>query len=860
MNERQELADAAAVVAPILEIRGVAKRFDATQALEDVSLALRAGEIHALLGENGAGKSTLIKIITGVHQPDRGQILLAGRPVTIRSAAEAQRLGVAAIYQEPLLFPDLNVAENIFISHQDRGAVVGWRDMFREADKILAELGITLDVRKPARGLTLAAQQSVEIAKAISLNVRVLIMDEPTASLSAHEVQELFKLVRDLKQQGVAILFVSHRMEEVFEIADKITVFRDGRLISTRTRLEATPQRAIADMVGREIDLTKARTTCARKEVVLSVADLGRQGVFEGVSFDLHRGEVLGFAGLIGAGRTDVGLALFGIEPATSGTILVGGNPVIVRTAREGMDLGIAYVSEDRRQLGLVLPMSIFANITLPILRRYLNRLGLVRTGLERRTADAFRERLAIRTPSVDLEVAKLSGGNQQKVMLSKWLNTNPSVLILDEPTRGVDVGSKAEVHAIIGQLAAEGIGVIVISSDLPEVLVLSDRVLVMREGRQMAILNRAEANEETVMTAAMGQRSTDTIAWKADMNWLKRRVRPEQIRELSLLVLILAAIVFFGSFIDNYYSFRTFNRIASSVAIITVVAVGQTLVVLTRNIDLSVGSIVGFTAYFVGTLIANHNGINPILAVAIAIALGAALGVVNGVIVAWGKVPAVVVTLGTLAIYRGVLVDLSGAKTVTTDSLPQWLIDLPLVNVAPIGGLDIRALFMLALVIVVVFQIGTTYLSFARRFYAIGSNPEAAQLIGLPIKGVVFLAFVICGALSGLAGFMLLARFGNITVEAGRGLELSVVAAVVVGGVNVFGGSGTVTGAMLGAVMIGTLEQSLFRLGISEFWLDAVLGLLILLAVASDAVILQRLRQLWGGAELRLVGEGNRF
>jgi len=512
MSEGLGLADGAVVVAPILEIRGVAKRFDATQALEDVSLSLHAGEIHALLGENGAGKSTLIKIITGVHQPDSGQILLGGQQVTIRSAAEAQRLGVAAIYQEPLLFPDLNVAENIFISHQDRGAVVGWREMFREADKILAELGMALDVRKPARGLTLAAQQSVEIAKAISLNVRVLIMDEPTASLSAHEVQELFKLVRDLKRQGVAILFVSHRMEEVFEIADKITVFRDGRLISTRTRLEATPQRAIADMVGREIDLTKARTSCAQKDVVLSVADLGRQGVFEGVSFDLHRGEVLGFAGLIGAGRTDVGLALFGIEPATSGRILLGGKPVTVRTARDGMSLGIAYVSEDRRQLGLVLPMSIFANITLPVLRRYLSRLGLVRTGLERRTADTFRDRLAIRTPSVDLEVAKLSGGNQQKVMLSKWLNTNPSVLILDEPTRGVDVGSKAEVHAIIGQLAAEGIGVIVISSDLPEVLVLSDRVLIMREGRQMAILDRAEANEETVMTAAMGQRSTDSI------------------------------------------------------------------------------------------------------------------------------------------------------------------------------------------------------------------------------------------------------------------------------------------------------------------------------------------------------------
>ncbi len=510
MLETQEGADRAAVVAPVLEIRGVAKRFDATQALEDVSLALHAGEIHALLGENGAGKSTLIKIITGVHQPDRGEILLSGQPVTIRSAAEAQRLGVAAIYQEPLLFPDLNVAENIFISHQDRGAVVDWRRMFQDAEKILAELGVALDVRNPARGLTLAAQQSVEIAKAISLKVRILIMDEPTASLSAHEVQELFKLALDLKRQGVAILFVSHRMEEVFEIADKVTVFRDGRLISTRTRLEATPQRAIADMVGREIDLTKVRTSATRKDLVLRVTNLGRQGVFEGVTFDLHRGEVLGFAGLIGAGRTDVGLALFGIEPATSGTILLDGKPVTVRSPREGMNLGVAYVSEDRRQLGLVLPMAIFANISLPVLRRYLNRLGLVRTGLERRTADDFRTRLAIRSPSVDVEVAKLSGGNQQKVMLSKWLNTNPSVLILDEPTRGVDVGSKAEVHAIIGQLAAEGIGVIVISSDLPEVLVLSDRVLVMREGRQMAILDRVEANEETVMTAAMGQRSAE--------------------------------------------------------------------------------------------------------------------------------------------------------------------------------------------------------------------------------------------------------------------------------------------------------------------------------------------------------------
>jgi rhamnose transport system ATP-binding protein len=487
-------------------MRHITKRFGATQALQGVSLTLRAGEVHALLGENGAGKSTLIKIMTGVYQPDLGEILLNGQSITLGNAAAAQRQGIAAIYQEPLLFPDLNVAENIFISHQDRGLVTNWREMYRQAEKILATLGVALDVRSPARGLTVAAQQSVEIAKAISLNVRVLIMDEPTASLSAHEVAQLFKLVRDLCNQGVAILFVSHRLEEVFAIADKVTVFRDGRLISTRPSDEVTPRSAIADMVGRDIGLFQLRASARKRELVLSIRGLGRTGAFEDICFDLQRGEVLGFAGLVGAGRTNVGLALFGIEPATAGSIELNGRPRTIRSPQEAIAEGIAYLSEDRRQLGLSLPMSIAANISLPSLKRYLSRLGLVRTGAERVTAEAFRQRLAIRTPSVDLSVAKLSGGNQQKVMLSKWLNTHPALLILDEPTRGIDIGAKAEVHAIISELAAQGIGIIMISSELPEILAMSDRILVMREGRQMGIFDRANATEQTIMTAAMGR------------------------------------------------------------------------------------------------------------------------------------------------------------------------------------------------------------------------------------------------------------------------------------------------------------------------------------------------------------------
>ncbi len=340
-------------------------------------------------------------------------------------------------------------------------------------------------------------------------------------------------------------------------------------------------------------------------------------------------------------------------------------------------------------------------------------------------------------------------------------------------------------------------------------------------------------------------------------MTWIRRRFRPEQIRELSLLLLILAAVLFFGSQIDNYYSARTFNRISTSVAILVVVAVGQTLVVLTRNIDLSVGSIVGFTAYFVGAILAQHNGMAPWAAVLLAIGMGMVMGVVNGLIIAYGRVPAIITTLGTLAIYRTILVDLSNAQTIITASLPQWVLELPRTNLFSLAGLDLRLMVGLALLVVLVFQLVLSYLPFGRLLYAIGSNPEAAQFAGLPVRRTVFLAYVLCGALAGLAGFMFLARFGNITVVAGQGMELQVVAAVVVGGVNIFGGSGSMLGALLGTVLIATLEQSLLRWAqISEFWRDAILGLLILLAIATDAVILERLRAIWARTGIRVAEE----
>lgn len=479
-----------------------------TAALSDISLTVVPGEIHAVVGENGAGKSTLIKIMTGVYQPDQGELLVGGKPVTIRSTQEAQMLGVAAIFQEPMVFPDLDVAENIFISHRNMGVLMNWGKLYKDAEEIISRLGVTLDARRAASGLTLAEQQTVEIARALSLNVKMLIMDEPTASLSAHEVERLHVITRALKARGVAVLYISHRLDEIFRVADRVTVLRDGKHISTKLIAEVTHETMVRDMVGRAIDDFAVKTAAnPHGERLLAVHDLACEGVFRDVTFDLHRGEVLCFAGLIGSRRTDVGLSLFGIAPATAGTIELNGKSVAITSPQQAMELGIAYVSEDRRKLGLAMAMPIFANVSLASLKKFLRHFGLIDRKAELDMAEGYRKQLSIRSPDVVIDVGKLSGGNQQKVMLAKWLETKPRLLIFDEPTRGIDVGAKTEVHGIIRELAKQGVAIIVISSDLPEVMTMADRVLVMREGRQMGVFDIATCTQESIIALATGQR-----------------------------------------------------------------------------------------------------------------------------------------------------------------------------------------------------------------------------------------------------------------------------------------------------------------------------------------------------------------
>jgi rhamnose transport system ATP-binding protein len=472
---------------------------------------LLPGEIHGLVGENGAGKSTIVKVLAGIHQPDTGSVLLDGQPVLLHGPAHARSLGIATVHQEPRLFPDLTVAENVFMGHTPTGRLgaISWRQMRKSADDIFASLNVHLDSAAVVRGLSMADQQLIEIAKALSVDSRVLILDEPTASLSAHEVQRLFTIVRQTRANGVAVLFVSHRLEEVFELCDRATVLRDGRHVITAPTSEFTAADLVRHMVGRAVSLFP-RSAAKIGDVLLDVRGLTLMGSFRDVSFSVRSGEIVGLAGLVGAGRTEVARVLFGLDRADAGEVELDGKPVHFRTPSEALSAGIAYVPEDRHLDGLVTGFSIAENVTLPILPRLFPRL-LMHKSAEQSLASGYSERLRIRSNGVDDLVEALSGGNQQKVVIAKWLATKPRVLILDEPTRGVDIGAKVEVHRIISDLAAAGLGIILISSELPEVLAMSDRIIVLHEGRMSAELSRSEATEERVMYAATGQNAEET-------------------------------------------------------------------------------------------------------------------------------------------------------------------------------------------------------------------------------------------------------------------------------------------------------------------------------------------------------------
>lgn len=491
----------------LVQMEGIEKTFPGVHALSQAQFELRAGEVHALVGENGAGKSTLMKVLSGIYKPDAGRILYKGKPVEVHSPRDAQHLGISIIHQELNLMPHLTVAQNVFIGRESRRSPKFLLDEKSINDKtrvLLDMLHLKIDPRTKVADLTVAKQQMVEIAKALSFNSEVLIMDEPTAALTETEIADLFRIIRQLREKGVGVVHISHRLEELKQISDRITVMRDGRYIDTVQTKDVTIDKIISMMVGRTIFEAKPEVPeKPSEEIVLEAKHLNRGNVIRGVSFNLKRGEILGLSGLVGAGRTEVARAVFGADPVDSGEVFVRGKKVEIHSPNDAVRHGIAYLSEDRKRYGLALGLDVEENIVLATFRKFVGALGWVQRAKMRSTAKHYVDALSIKTPSLQQKVKNLSGGNQQKVIIGKWLTADTDVLIFDEPTRGIDIGAKSEIYRLLNDLAQQGKSIVMISSELPEILRMSHRIVIMCEGRITGELSAAEASQEKIMSLA---------------------------------------------------------------------------------------------------------------------------------------------------------------------------------------------------------------------------------------------------------------------------------------------------------------------------------------------------------------------
>ena len=852
---------------PAAELVGVSKAFGGTQALSDVSFALMPGEVLALVGENGAGKSTCVKMLGGVYHPDSGTVRVAGHDVVVKTPLDAQRMGIAVVNQLPSLFGDLSLAENIFAGRMSRTklGLIDHSKAAREAKQVLDRLGLDRLPSTQANALRTSEQQMVEIARALSTKAKVVILDEPTASLSAAEVDRLFQVIDELRKEGVALLFVGHRLEEIFRIADRLAVLRDGVLVDTVNAKDTTEADVVRMMVGRDVsDMYPDRTAKLGDETLVLKGICAPTGLRD-ISLSIRAGEIVGLYGLVGSGRTELARVLFGVDRKTAGTIELGGKEIAVHSPNDAMAKGIAYVSEDRRGQSIVEDFSILDNATLPVINE-ATRLALIRRRLELALVSGPLERMKLRFSSYDQPVGTLSGGNQQKVVLAKWLATNPRLLILDEATQGIDVAAKADVHRIVSELAEQGLAILLISSDLPEVLGLSDRVLVMRRGHLVGEFKGDEATAERVAGLAASTTidqepeampAEDTPLVKpaiAEQKRLARAVAPPPAppasvksegsiisrlirrREMGLLAVLVVLVVSIMVINPRFASAANLSNLSDQAALIGFVAAGELMVVLTRNIDISVGSVIGLTAFVFGDFVKMHPTVPMIVPLLIAVGIGLACGLFNGAVVAFGRVPSIVVTLGTMYVYRGIDAILSNGKEVSPGSIPQSM-----QNIIATKVIGISMLVWLCVLLFIIVGIILRWTKAGREFYRIGSNPSGAELIGVKTKQRLFTAFATSGSLAGLAGVFWALNYGIIDGQSAYGQEMTVVAVVVVGGVALRGGSGNIVGVALGAMVLFTIQDVLVLANVNSYALQAFYGAAIIIAVGLDVLIMRR-------------------
>ena len=801
---------------PFIELRGITKSYGGTLALADLDLELREGEVHAICGENGAGKSTLNRILAGLISPDSGEILINGRAKCFGSVADAEATGISIVHQESAAFLDLDGVENHQIMHEPGAWWLNRKAMSQRSAASLAELGEAFPLSRPLEDCSVAERQMIAIGRAVACNCRLLILDEPTSSLSSREAQALFATVQSLKSKGTAILYVSHRLEEIFELADRVTVLRDGRWVTTDLVSETSPKELVTAMVGRDVEFQR-RDPAPKGEVVLEVRGL-QTGIVRDCSFQVSAGEVLGIGGLIGAGRSEIARALFGLEKPEKGVLLVGGIPLKPGVGN-AIQSGIALVPEDRQHEGLNLEFPIQENLVMAFRPGDAQWIDHQK---ESTVATRVIQELDIRCSSAEAAVQSLSGGNQQKVLLGKWLSENPKVLILDEPTRGVDVGAKDQIHRLIDDLAKKGVAIIVISSELNELIALSDRILVMRQGEVAGELKELDRTSERVLEIAL---PTETAVRSKSAS---RAIR----REWSVLALLAGLMVVSGLVNPAFLGFDNLRDMAVKVAPVIIAASFATLVILAREIDISVGSLMGLCGAVLGVAASTDRlGLSPVVAGALCIGVGLAGGLINGVLVAYARIPSIIVTLGTLTLFRGVTELVLGGKWI--ENVPPGLRFL---GSGSWGGVPLVAGMAVICVLIAAWILRRT--RFGLRTYALGSNPQAAKLVGIQETKIRLAIFALAGLAASIAALFSATQLQVIESGFGSGFELTVIASVVVGGTSIRGGRGTVIGTVIGAVLLGIISTALIFLKLGEsatYWERAIQGTVILLAILAD-------------------------
>jgi ABC-type sugar transport system ATPase subunit/ribose/xylose/arabinose/galactoside ABC-type transport system permease subunit len=827
-----------------IELTSVTKAFPGVVALQDVDLALRPGCIHALVGENGAGKSTLLNVLNGNLRPDVGSIRLDGQPVNFTDAHAARQLGVVTVPQEVDLFPDLTVAENLALEEGSPSTRLGWIDWRRQrqrAAEALALFGEAWDLDAPAAGLMPARRQMLLIAAALAQMPSVLILDEPTSSLSAAEARILFEHVRRCRERGAAVLYVSHRFEEIFALADEVTVLRDGHRVWHGSLADTSASHLIRLMVGRDVTAGSRRAAAEPGPVRLRSKGLtDAEGAFRDLSLDVRAGEVIGLYGLVGAGRSEWAQGVIGLRPLSGGEVLIDERSVKPHGPAQMARNGVAYVPEDRLRQGLCRGLSVRANAMLAALRQ-LATCGWTVRARETKRARAVVEQLSVRLRSVEQPAGTLSGGNQQKIVLGRWLERNPAVLLLDEPTRGIDVGAKEEIYALVRRLTAARRAVVFISSDLPEVLAQSDRVGVFREGRLVGFFDPRQVTAEEVAAAAVpGAHPPDAavshverLGSSPSMSERPTGLRPTQPwglmrlpREAALVLALVLLFAFVEMRSGRFLQPGNLLNLATATSLLSFCALGATLVLLAGGIDVSLGSLMALSAAVAGSLW--ERGQSPLLVFAVGLLIGAAGGFLNACLSLVGRVHPIVITLGTMSLYRGLALRWLGQDVQIPNTSREGLL-------LSFLGLPVLVWLGLAVALAVAVFLGRTVPG--RALYAVGSNPAAARRIGISPARAWLVAFTLQGLLAGLAGLLYLARSGSLQPVSYEDTTLEAITAAVIGGVAITGGRGTVAGAVLGCLFLTSLTAACVFLGLPPTWQRTVVGLVMVTAVTLDTL-----------------------